>query len=63
MSGFVQYQHERHYIAYIRQPESWLKCDDAIVTKISGELGSMWPSLIFVAEISPTQEAKIGAPC
>ena len=48
MSGFVQYQHERHYIAYIRQPESWLKCDDAIVTKISGELGSMWPSLIFL---------------
>ena len=62
MSGFVQYQHERHYIAYIRQPESWLKCDDAIVTKISGELGSMWPSLIFLQRYRRHKKRRLEHP-
>ena len=62
MSGFVQYQHERHYIAYIRQPELWLKCDDAIVTPISGELESMWPSLIFLQRYRRHKKRRLEHP-
>ena len=48
--SFVEYR-DGHFVAYVKQNAAWMKCDDSVVTRLEGGVGSIWPRLIFLEKM------------
>ena len=50
--SFVEYR-DGHFVAYVKQKQNaaWMKCDDSVVTRLEGSVGSIWPRLIFLEKM------------
>ena len=46
VTGFVEYK-DHHFVAYVKQPRGWVKCDDSVVRVVGHDVGTIWPRLFF----------------
>ena len=47
VTGFVEYK-DHHFVAYVKQPRGWVKCDDSVVRVVGHDVGTIWPRLVFL---------------
>ena len=47
VTGFVEHK-DHHFVAYVKQPRGWVKCDDSVVRVVGHDVGTIWPRLVFL---------------